>query len=62
MTLDLGPKRAYVVKGILRRAATTLNGPTKFEQGKGLPSWPQITALLQDLAAGKITVSKLLKS
>ena len=59
---NLGPKRAYVVKGILRKASTKIAGYTRFEQGKGFPAWSAIRDLLDDLASGKTSPETLLKA
>jgi hypothetical protein len=58
--LDLGPKGAYAVKGILMAASQPLDGYKQEEQDKGLPAWSGIEALLDQLASGGLTVDSLM--
>ena len=58
MSIDLGPRRAYIVKGILRAAAQRLGGYKPAEQGRGLPMWVNVERILQDIVAGRIPISR----
>jgi subtilisin family serine protease len=58
--LDLGPRRAYAVKRILMVASQPLDGYKDDEQGKGLPAWSGVEAVLDQLASGGMTVDGLL--
>lgn len=54
---DLGPRRAFAVKGILRAACTRLPGVRRTEQGQGIPQWDDIERILRDIASGTRPVS-----
>ena len=54
---NLGPRRAFAVKGILRAACTRLPGLRRTEQGQGIPIWNDIERILRDIASGARPVS-----
>lgn len=57
---ELGTRRAFAVKGILRAACTRLPGLRRTEQGQGLPSWDNIEMILRDIASGSRRVTDFL--
>jgi subtilisin family serine protease len=57
---DLGLRRAYAVKGILRAACTRLPGLRRAEQGQGIPDWGNIERILRDIASGARPVTDFL--
>jgi subtilisin family serine protease len=59
--IDFGPRRAYALKKLLRASAEALPDCGPSEQGRGLPRWSVLEHLLQDLAAGRIPVSRFLR-
>jgi subtilisin family serine protease len=59
--IDFGPRRAYAIKKLLRASAEALPYRGVSEQGRGLPRWAALEQLLQDLAAGRVPVSRFLR-
>jgi hypothetical protein len=57
---DLGARRAFAVKGILRASCTRLPGLRRPEQGQGIPGWDSIEAILRDIASGARRVTDFL--
>lgn len=57
--VNLGARRAYAVKGVLRAACTKLTGPSKPEQGQGLPKWTKIETVLGKILDGTLNVNTL---
>ena len=56
--INPGTKRAFVVKNILRKAATPIQGAvSRDSQGAGVPSWPRIEKLLNDIGAGHLPIA-----
>ena len=56
--INPGTRRAFVVKNILRKAATPIQGAvSRDSQGAGVPSWPRIEKLLNDIAAGHLPIA-----
>jgi hypothetical protein len=54
---NLGARRAFAAKGILRAACARLPGLRRTEQGQGLPNWDNIERILRDIASGTRPVS-----
>jgi subtilisin family serine protease len=59
MHLNLGPRRAYVVKNILKRSAEPIVGTSSYEQGSGIPSWTNIETILNQIQAGTLSLADL---
>jgi subtilisin family serine protease len=57
LSADLGPRRAFAVKGIMRAACTRIQGARRTEQGQGIPNWNNIERILRDIASGTRPVS-----
>ena len=58
MGINLGPRRAYAVKKLLRAAAEALPSYNTGQQGRGLPRWTTLDQILQDISAGRIPVNR----
>lgn len=57
--VNLGDRRAYAVKGILKRASGRLPTYTLHEQGSGLPQWQDVEATLRAILDGSLDVASL---
>ena len=60
--VDLGTRRAFAVKGLLKRAASRLGGYNEHEQGAGLPDWPRLETLLEQLRDGEVSLEDWMDS
>jgi Subtilase family len=57
---NLGARRAFAVKGILRAACTRVPRLRRTEQGQGIPRWDDIERILRDIASGARPVNDLM--
>ena len=61
MNINMGPRSAYVVKGILRAAAQRLDSYRPIEQGRGFPDWNTIEQILKDISTGSVRVGRFFR-